>query len=241
MTMKDTRDQIIDLAEEFIRTRGFNAFSYADIASVMAIRNAAIHYYFPSKTDLGISVVDKEIAAMARLQVQGKDLTGDLQLKQLIETFFGSSRKGRICLTGSLTPDYATLPPILQDKVQEMCTVILDWVTGCLEKGRTQGRLFFPGTSKDRALLVISGLLSSLLLSRVLGAEVFDRMIGQLLQDMQASFQVTELSKSVTLSGSSESTTSPESATLSESAASTASGSSKSTTSASSTPNKIDQ
>ena len=192
----------------------------------MAIRNAAIHYYFPSKTDLGISIVDKEIVAMTRLQSQVEDLPGDLQLKRLMETFFCSSRKGRICLTGSLTPDYATLPPILQDKVQEMCTIILDWVTRCLEKGRTEGRLSFPGAPKDRALLVLSGLLSSLLLSRVLGAAVFDRMIGQLLQDLQANFQVTELSESMASSVSSESSESL-----------TASLSSKST---SSTPNKID-
>ncbi|HEX9509684.1 MAG TPA: TetR/AcrR family transcriptional regulator [Puia sp.] len=192
--MKATRDQIVDLADEFIRTRGFNAFSYADIAGVLNVRNAAIHYYFPSKRDLGISVIDKEIALMARQQTQWSDLPGDQQLKQLMECFFGNSRKGRICLTGSLTPDYATLPQIMQDKVQEMCRTILDEVTACLEKGRMEGRLFFQGAGKDRALLVMSGLLSSLLLSRVLGTEVFDRMIGQLLKDMQAPFQVAELS-----------------------------------------------
>jgi hypothetical protein len=38
----------------------------------------------------------------------------------------------------------------------------------------------------------MSGLLSSLLLSRVLGNSVFDRMIGQLLKDMDANFQVAE-------------------------------------------------
>ncbi|HWK07213.1 MAG TPA: TetR/AcrR family transcriptional regulator [Puia sp.] len=207
--MNATRDQIITLADEFIRTRGFNAFSYADIGSVIGVRNAAIHYYFPSKTDLGISVVDKEITAMARLQSQVEELPGDQQLRTLVDTFFNSSRKGRICLTGSLTPDYATLPPIMQEKVQEMCTITLDWVTGCLEKGRAEGRLSFPGAPKDRALLVMSGLLSSLLLSRVLGAELFDRMIGQLLQDLQADFQVTELSVSATasLTASSSSTT----------------------------------
>ena len=103
--MNATRDQIITLADDLIRTRGFNAFSYADIAGRLNVRNAAIHYYFPSKADLGISVVDNELAAMARLKVEGVDLPGDEQLKTLIRTFFSSSRKGRICLTGSLTPD----------------------------------------------------------------------------------------------------------------------------------------
>ena len=184
--MPPTRDQIITLADELIRTRGFNAFSYADIAGPLNVRNAAIHYYFPSKADLGTSVIDKELAAMARLKIEGVDLPGDEQLKTLITTFFSSSRKGRICLTGSLTPDYATLPPLLQDKVQQMCRTILDWVEDCLEKGRATGRFSFQGTAEDRALLVMSGLLSSLLLSRVLGESIFDSMIFQLLKDINA-------------------------------------------------------
>lgn len=186
--MNDTRDQIITLADEFIRTRGFNAFSYADIAGIMDIQKPAIHYYFPSKTDLGISVIDRELEEIARYRDLHHDLPGDEQLKSLVQTFFSSSRQRRICLTGSFTPEYATLPDRLQDKVQEMCRSILDWMTACLEKGRAQGRFAFQGTPEDRAFLVMSGLLSSLLLSRVLGEDVFDRMIGQLLQDINANF-----------------------------------------------------
>ena len=191
--MKETRDEIITLADEFIRTRGFNAFSYADIAGIMDVRKPTLHYYFPSKSDLGISVIDKELEAMARLKDETKALPGDEQLKKLVGVFFNRSRKGKICLTGSLTPDYTTLSEPMQNKVQEMCRTILDSMAASLEKGRTERRLSFTGTAEDRALIVMSGLLSSLLLSRVLGDHVFDRMIGQLLKDMNAHFQVTDL------------------------------------------------
>jgi AcrR family transcriptional regulator len=186
--MNDTRNQIITLADEFIRTRGFNAFSYADIAAIMDLQKPAIHYYFPSKADLGISVIDKELETITRNRDLHHNLPGDEQLKELVHTFFASSRSRKICLTGSLTPEYTTLPQRLQDKVQEMCRSILDWMAACLEKGRAEGRFVFQGTPQDRALLVMSGLLSSLLLSRVLGEDIFDRMIGQLLQDINANF-----------------------------------------------------
>lgn len=191
--MKYTRDEIITLADEFIRTRGFNAFSYADIAGIMDVRKPALHYYFPSKADLGISVIDRELQKMARLKEEDRDLPGDQQLKKLIEVFFNSSRQGRICLNGSLAPDYTTLPPPMKQKVEEMCRTILDWMAACLEKGRVEGRLSFQGEADDRALLVMSGLLSSLLLARVLGGDVFERMIGQLLSDMKADFRVADL------------------------------------------------
>src|SRR5690349_8022318 len=114
--MPDTRQNIVDLAEELIRTKGYNAFSYSDIAAALHVRNAAIHYYFPSKTDLGIRVVDGELENIARSRKEGALLTGSRQLRKVMEIFYGSNRKGWICLNGSLTPDYLTLPEPLQQR-----------------------------------------------------------------------------------------------------------------------------
>ncbi|MBN8854457.1 MAG: hypothetical protein BGO55_21235 [Sphingobacteriales bacterium 50-39] len=183
--MSDTRENIVDKAEELIRTKGYNAFSYGDIAGVLHIRNAAIHYYFPSKADLGVSVVDREIDKIASSREEWGDLPGNVQLRKVVERFYGSHRRGWICLNGSLTPDFLTLPDPLQKRVKEMCEVILDWMTESLEKGRKDGTLAFAGEAESRALLVISSLLSSLLLSRVLGKEVFTRMLDQLLKDIE--------------------------------------------------------
>src|SRR5882672_12243087 len=57
----DTGEQILDLAEALIQTRGYSAFSYQDISDALGIRKASIHYHFPSKTDLGIAVVDRYV------------------------------------------------------------------------------------------------------------------------------------------------------------------------------------
>ena len=54
--MNDTRSEIVRLASELIRSIGYNAFSYTDISQKLHIKNAAIHYYFPSKSDLGVEV-----------------------------------------------------------------------------------------------------------------------------------------------------------------------------------------
>ncbi|MDR3047168.1 MAG: TetR/AcrR family transcriptional regulator, partial [Bacteroidales bacterium] len=52
--MNDTRSEIISIANELIKSIGYNAFSYADISKKLNIKNAAIHYYFPAKADLGV-------------------------------------------------------------------------------------------------------------------------------------------------------------------------------------------
>jgi len=191
--MGDTKEHIIELADELIRKRGFNAFSYSDIAVPLAVRNAAIHYYFPSKSDLGEAVIDVEMKKVEEYRRESAHLKGDEQLKLLVGVFRRNNRLRLICLMGSLTPDYDTFEEPMRRKVKEMCTGILDWVTVALAKAREEGRLQYEGAPGDRALLVVSTLLSSLLLSRVLGENIFERMLDQLLRDMRAGWQVKDI------------------------------------------------
>ncbi len=178
--MSDTREKIIEIADQLIRTKGYNAFSYADISTPLAIKNAAIHYHFPNKCDLGISVIEREMARFEASRREWENIPADEQLKKLSEMFQQCSKKGFICLVGSLTPDYDTFQPAMQQKVQEMCKNILNWMADCLERGRTTGLFHFEGDAFDKALVVMSNLMSSLLFSRVLGNNIFGRMNNQL-------------------------------------------------------------
>ncbi|MCV5837565.1 TetR/AcrR family transcriptional regulator, partial [Escherichia coli] len=51
---------------------GYNSFSYADISSVVGIRNASIHHHFPSKSDLVRELVaqyrEEAAAGLAELE-----------------------------------------------------------------------------------------------------------------------------------------------------------------------------
>ena len=49
----DTAERILDVAERLVQQRGFNGFSYADIAAELGITKAGLHYHFASKADLG--------------------------------------------------------------------------------------------------------------------------------------------------------------------------------------------
>ena len=64
--MNDTRSEIVRLAGELIRSIGYNAFSYADISQKLNIKNAAIHYYFPAKSDLGVEVIRENLEAFKK-------------------------------------------------------------------------------------------------------------------------------------------------------------------------------
>jgi|GEM_PF-6700355 len=85
--MSNTREKIIELADQLIRTKGFNAFSYADISAPLDIKNAAVHYHFPNKADLGIAVIEQEIARLNDGIHQWKKLSPDARLKKMIAIF----------------------------------------------------------------------------------------------------------------------------------------------------------
>ena len=50
---------ILDVAEYLVQARGFNGFSYADIASELGITKAALHYHFAGKAALGESLITR--------------------------------------------------------------------------------------------------------------------------------------------------------------------------------------
>jgi AcrR family transcriptional regulator len=188
-----TREHIIDLADTVIRQKGFNSFSYADIAVVLNIRNAAIHYHFATKSLLGQAVIYEEIMRLEDYRHRNAGLAGHLQLKHLIQTFYHNSLRHAICLMGALTPEFATFDADMQSILRRLCIAIRDWVRECLEKARTAGKLAFQGTAGDRAALVVSTLLSSLLLSRIEGEGLFPRMLDQLLADLGADWRIHDL------------------------------------------------
>ncbi|HZE99428.1 MAG TPA: TetR/AcrR family transcriptional regulator, partial [Planctomycetota bacterium] len=72
-----TAGRILNVAERLVQTRGYNGFSYSDISSELRIRNASVHYHFPSKTDLGKRLVARYretfLAALEGLERESGD------------------------------------------------------------------------------------------------------------------------------------------------------------------------
>src|SRR5580700_12212203 len=57
-----TASRILDVAERLVQVRGFNGFSYADIAAELQVTKAALHYHFATKADLGEALISRYAA-----------------------------------------------------------------------------------------------------------------------------------------------------------------------------------
>lgn len=171
--MNDTRKEIVKLAEELVRSIGYNAFSYADIAQQLNIKNAAIHYYFPTKADLGVEVIQKNLKAFTKKTTSWSKLDYKHQLIMYLNMHDGFIKKRWVCIVGSLAPSFDTLPKNMQKELQNLVNTILSWLTDLLTKGKESKVFSFSDTPRTRAFIIHSALLSSLQMNKVLRNDVY--------------------------------------------------------------------
>src|SRR3954463_1545678 len=183
----DTAQRILDVAERLVQTRGFNGFSYADIAAALDLTKASLHYHFPSKADLGRRLIERyEQAFLAVLK--GIDATGAApreKLKRYARIYANVLRENRMCLCGMLASDYATLPKAMREEVTHFFDENERWLAGVLEQGRKAGSLAFKGPAVDLARVIVGSLEGAMMLARSYGdASRFDSAAERLIASL---------------------------------------------------------
>ena len=48
-----------------MRERGFNGFSYANVAAELGVTSATVHYHFPAKAELGEALITRDTERFA--------------------------------------------------------------------------------------------------------------------------------------------------------------------------------
>lgn len=173
--MSVTRERILELGEELILDKGYNGFSYQDISTVLGIKNAAIHYYFPSKESLGVSVLKTNTQRFDEMveNMQSRDFDEWRQLESFMKIYLKSNRENKICLIGSLGTDINTLSDPMRNELHKMVGHILDWLETILESGRQKGLFYFTISARDQALHILSSLVAGLQIARILDKSDF--------------------------------------------------------------------
>ena len=167
----DTRTRILDVAERLVQVRGFNAFSYADIAAELAISKASLHHHFPSKARLGEALIARyaERFAGALAAIDADAGASAREARRLRGALCRRSGEGRMCLCGMLAAEYETLPSAIRDAVIGFLDDNEAWLERVLIQGREDKSLRFEGPAKDIASGVLSGLEGAMLLARSRG------------------------------------------------------------------------
>lgn len=155
---KGTRDALMETAERLMRTRGYMAFSYADLAETVGITKASIHHHFSTKEDLGAVIVEGYIAevhvALEKIEKQHNDTVD--QLNAYFGIFRSSIERGVLPLCGALAAELSALPPRLQQLTKNFFDMQLSWLTKVVDGGIARGEFPSGGGARKKAFILLS-------------------------------------------------------------------------------------
>ena len=167
-----TTSRILDVAERMLQVRGYNGFSYGDVASELGITRAALHYHFSGKAELGQALIARYAtrfsAALAELDATAPDAAA--KLRGYVALYTDVLSADRMCLCGMLAAEHRTLPDPLQQAVCDFFAANTAWLRRVIAEGCSDGSLRCPGPADATASMVLGTLEGAMLIARLDGA-----------------------------------------------------------------------
>jgi len=173
-TSKDTRTNIMDVAQDLIQRRGVNGMSFQDISDAVEIRKASIHHHFASKQDLVEMLVAryrKDFGALltgilnSRAKARGKLL----RYGALFEGTLQAGDQDKSCLCGMLAAEVFSLDEGPVRSVRGFMQDNVAFLTKVLKEGKKDGSLVIRGSVEDSASMVLAAFEGGLLVARADG------------------------------------------------------------------------
>lgn len=186
----DRREQLIQAARGQIQRKGYNGFSYADLADEVGIRKASIHHHFATKADLGCAVANqyRQDFDQALQLINGSQRSA---LDQLWD-YMGLYRKTlledhKICLCMMLASDRDALPETIRAEVARFFAANEQWLSQLLTRGQAAGELSLNDTAEHTAMAILATLEGAMVVSQSMNApQKFDAVCQWLIASLKA-------------------------------------------------------
>ncbi|CAI8737249.1 TetR/AcrR family transcriptional regulator, transcriptional repressor for nem operon [Pseudomonas sp. IT-196MI5] len=138
-----TRSDLLTSAEILLRTKGYAAFSYADLAEDIGIKKASIHHHFPTKESLAIAIVESYLFRFKiQLECINDENTGIIdRLNAFALMFAQSSQNAMLPLCGALAAELLALPESLKELTRDFFDIHLNWLQANIALGQAAGEL----------------------------------------------------------------------------------------------------
>lgn len=183
----NTREQIIDQAFQLMLQRGMNGFSYRDISEPLGVKNAAIHYHFPTKSDLIKALIHENHKTLRDSTASFMAYGGPArpQLEGLFAFTQHQCDCGRpICMVGALAIDYDELEDDIKAANDYFMKDSLKWLSRVMEVGREQNEFSFNGDPRAKAMSVLALIQGARQMARIHGADYLEKIFDQVRIDL---------------------------------------------------------
>ncbi len=151
----DTREALLNTAEQAVRRWGYNGFSYGDLSTKVGIRKASIHYHFPKKEDLALALIVRYRKAVFIMleAIATQHKPAGQQLTEFINIYrqaLGGCDTLCLCVALSSGPD--SLNKDILSEITKFQTEAKAWLTSVFELGRSDKTItYVTDPAKDAA------------------------------------------------------------------------------------------
>lgn len=133
----DTRERLLAVAREIAQTGGLGALSFRDLASRLGIKDASVHYHFPTKSALADALLTRYAAEMARRLDEIAATTPDV--KACVDAYVAIFRatlvnRNRMCLYTMSTAEDIEFGPGVRQAMAQFREVNIDWLARVLAR-----------------------------------------------------------------------------------------------------------
>jgi TetR/AcrR family transcriptional repressor of nem operon len=187
METSSKRDEILDIAEAMIRNAGFNAFSTRDVASAVGIKASSVHYYFPTKVDIGVAVTErytdrflKQLGDPARFKGDAREAVS-LYVNSFRETLI---RDDKLCLCAVLGAEIGGLP----QEIGSHTRIFFDRNIAWLKKALAGSSRMSAAEANAFAVHILAALEGGMILSKSLGKEKIFESVAAILKRLCDAF-----------------------------------------------------
>ena len=174
------KEKLLEAASELVQKRGYNDFSYADLAGIIGIKTASIHYHFPSKADLGRSMAQRYTKDFIANLGDPNLISIKVALEKYISAFKSSLRNGRMCLCGMIGAEVESVPTEIAEEIAVFFHVNEVWLATVLTRNGLASK-----TASKHAKTLIAALEGGMIMARVKqDLKVFDDVAEVMLNNL---------------------------------------------------------
>lgn len=190
MKLTMMQEKILNAAESLIQKMGYHAFSYKDIALIVGIKTSSIHYYYPTKEDLAVAVIDWQLERVLIVLNELKfnnALSLQEKLLHVVDVILSLTLHDemKMCLGGILASDVLSLPEKLKNKVRHFFNALEKWIKELLDiesyKNNSVDALYSKDNLPKYLLIQIEG---GLLMSRLYHDFTYIDIVKQFIKRM---------------------------------------------------------
>jgi TetR/AcrR family transcriptional repressor of nem operon len=155
----DTRTALLDSAERAARKRGFDAFSYADLASEVGIRKASIHYHFPMKADLAFGLIERYASRFSETlaEIDEQYARAADKLRAYHQVYREALAEGdQLCLCVALSAGRDSLSEPVLERLNQFHEDSIAWLTQTFEDAARDGSVIAVADSCAEAAATLA-------------------------------------------------------------------------------------